>query len=353
MHRSIATFLVMAALASQSSCGSGETLTAKKSAEPAPVAGPLTEVTLSTEPLAELARVSLKGDLAYEDELSGVAFWGDFVIACPDEGAEFNVLRQSGSGFKLVRTVNLLPEDDEEEIDMEGCASDGRYVYIVGSHSLRRKQVDDKKKYEKNRKRLTDVAPHPESYRLFRLTLDEEGKLASKEEISLAEILRGNEILQPYVEIPGKENGIDIEGIAVRNGRLSVGFRGPVLRGNFVPVMSFAFDQPEAYELKFVPLDGRGIRDLLAVNEGFLMLAGPVGDGDASCRLLFWNGEDCVPGENATRGRVTTLGTVLAHDEEKPEGIALVSETADQWRLMLVCDGEDSASELMAPKPAL
>lgn len=295
-------------------------------------------------------RVRLAGDLAYADELSGVAAWGDLLIACPDEGAEFNVLRPAAAGYELAAKVNLLAGSDEE-IDMEGAASDGKHLYIVGSHSLRRKKVDDAADYEKNRKRLTNIAPHAASYSLFRLTLSPEGALETKEQISLQSILEENEILRPYLTIPSKENGVDVEGVAVKDGRIFVGFRGPVLRGNFAPVLSFEFERPDDYQLSFVPLEGGGIRDLVAVEEGFLMLAGPVGDGDAACRIYAWNGKDCLPGNGGADGRVTPLGAIPASVGPKPEGVTLTSEDDGQWRLLVVSDGESSARELIVPKP--
>ena len=292
----------------------------------------------------------LDGDLAYGEELSGIAFWQKLLVACPDEGTEFNVLQRSGDGYELLSKVDLL-SDTKDEIDMEGAASDGQYLYIVGSHSLRRKKVDGDKAYEKNLKRLSNVAPHAESYGLFRITLDSDGTLKTKDAISLQGILEANEVLQPYASIPSKENGIDIEGIAAKNGRLFVGFRGPVLRENFVPVLSFEFEHVDDYQLKFVPLDGRGIRDLVAVGDGFLILAGPVGDGDSSCRFYWWNGEDCIPGKDRLEGRVTPLGPVPAAAGVKPEGMCLMSEDSDAWQLLMVCDGESSAREVSVPKP--
>ncbi len=45
------------------------------------------------------------------------------------------------------------------------------------------------------------------------------------------------------VPIPGKDNGFDIEGLAVREDRLLLGLRGPVLRGHaFVLELSLEQD---------------------------------------------------------------------------------------------------------------
>jgi hypothetical protein len=302
------------------------------------------------EILCPTRTIKLQGDIAQPLELSGVTIWRDLVIVCPDEGAEFNVFRNN-SEHELVSTVNLLDGSDDE-IDMEAAASDADHIYILGSHSTRRRQVDDDRNYRQNRKRLTRVVPHTESYRLYRVQLDEAGQLVAKASIDLREILEQDEILAPFLSVPGKENGIDIEGIAIKNGTLFIGFRGPVLRGNFVPVLAFRFDQPDEYELMFVQLAGRGIRDLVAVQDGLMILAGAVGDGDASYQLHLWNGEDCVPGEDGPPGEITPLGQLAADLGVKPEGIAVVSETAGEWQLLVVSDGQSTASELTVPKPS-
>jgi hypothetical protein len=303
---------------------------------------------------AEILRPSrsldLQGEIAEPLDLSGITIWRDVMIVCPDEGAEFNVFKKNAE-HKLLATVNLLDGSDDE-IDMEAAASDAKYIYIVGSHSIRRRQVEEDRTYKQNRKRLTRVVPHTESYRLFRIKLDDAGQLATKESIDLREILENDEILGPFFSVPGKENGIDIEGIAVKDGRLFVGFRGPVLRGNFVPVLAFRFDEPEDYELLFVQLGGRGIRDLVAVDDGFLIVAGAIGDGDASYQLCLWNGEDGVPGEGGWDSKIVKIGELATELGVKPEGLAVSSETADQWQLLVVNDGTTSATEWVVPKPA-
>jgi hypothetical protein len=318
--------------------------------------------------------IPLHGELAYADELSGVSFFRELLIACPDEGAEFNVLQRNGDAYELLNRVNLLQGSDDE-IDMEAATSDSNYVYIVGSHSTRRKKVEEEVKYKKNRKRLTRVAPHEMSYSLFRVELDNQGKLIAQDEVSLIEILENDEILAPFSSIPGKENGIDIEGLAIRDGTLFVGFRGPVLRGNFVPVLAIQFDEPSNYVLKFVRLAGRGIRDMVAVEDGFLILAGPIGDGDASYQLYLWDGQDCVPGpvelpkrrskrrrrdpettlqaqdpENAI-DHLVSLGELPAELNTKPEGLALVAENDKEWQLIVLSDGDTNASRWVVSKP--
>ncbi len=120
-----------------------------------------------------------------------------------------------------------------------------------------------------------------------------------------------------------------------------------VLRGNYVPTVSLRFDDPDDHALKYVKLDGRGIRDLAALEEGFLVLAGPIGDGDGSYELYWWNGEDCL----TEAGRLTMLGELTGDNATKPEGLAIRSEDADRIELLVISDGRTSADVYEVPKP--
>jgi len=117
----------------------------------------------------------------------------------------------------------------------------------------------------------------------------------------LTRALSQDEHLQPFLEIPGKDNGFDIEGLAVANGRILLGLRGPVLRGwavilevelrenkqdpsilklkNIGPA-----DQP--YRKHFVDLGGLGIRDLCIHGNDLLILAGPTMDLDGPVTIF-------------------------------------------------------------------
>ena len=95
-----------------------------------------------------------------------------------------------------------------------------------------------------------------------------------------------------------KENGVHIEGIAVKGGVLYLGFRDPVFRDTYVPVMTRKFDDPaDTHDLLFVRLGGRGLRSLACVSDGFLNIAGPVGDGPGSYQLYHW---DTAPANDET-----------------------------------------------------
>lgn len=291
------------------------------------------------------------GEVEHPEQLSGVTFYHELLVVCPDEAASFNVLKRvDGEKYRVTSTIQLM-SGDGIEIDLEAATSDARHLYLVGSHSLARKKVDADRKYKKNRERITEVDEHEGADSLFRLVLDDEGRLKDKDRISLRDIFKSDDILKAFTKIPSKENGIDIEGLAVKDGRLYLGFRGPVLRENFVPIVVLDFDDPEDYEMRFVNLDGRGIRDITAVDDGFLIIGGPVGDGFETCVVYYWDGKDCIPGDGSPGGTVTALGTIPSSASEKPEGIVVTSTSSEAWEVIVVFDGKQAATRFKVARP--
>lgn len=242
----------------------------------------------------------------------------------------------------------------ELEFDLEGLAFDGTWVYAIGSHSRVRKKVPDEKArdYHKVRERLAtfDTDEDDEARaglkarsRLARFRFDDP---AAIEEISLRKLLRHDPYLSPFEGLPGKENGVDLEGLACFGDRLVVGCRGPVFRKNWVPAIVVSFEEPKHYEVRFLNLDGRGIRDLARVSDGFLVLAGPVGDEDQTQEIWHWTGDDCLPGDGSPGGRCTRLCQITVPEDarHKAEGLALLQEFADGYEVIVVFDGGDDGA---------
>jgi hypothetical protein len=145
--------------------------------------------------------------------------------------------------------------------------------------------------------------------------------------------------LKPFALLAGKENGIDLEGLAVDGTTLFAGFRGPVLRHGLTPVWRFTFEDPGAGTLLLVTLDGRGIRDLVKVSDGFLVLAGPVGDADTLHRVYWWNGSDCVPGRGNAGGSLRLLGEIVPPAPNgKAEVLLIRNEGAKAYDVLVAFD---------------
>jgi hypothetical protein len=288
-----------------------------------------------SRPLTQVAQLSIHGAIAKPDDISGVACVGDSLLIVSDETARVEVLEQTDEGFTVREPIVLGKSKDE--LDLEAVAVDGDTVYVVGSHAKVRPRIQDDDSYAAASKKIATITDSGKCDRLFRFSLTREGTATDLERASLRKAIRRNPVLAPFAELPGKENGIDIEGLAVRDGKLYVGFRGPVLRDNYVPVLVTKFGKSKG-ELTFVRLGGLGIRCLASVADGFLILAGPPGDGPGSFQIFHWNGHDCLPGAEPA-GVCESLCDVVAETDQKPEGFAVRQEDADGYDLLRVCDG--------------
>ena len=111
------------------------------------------------------------------------------------------------------------------------------YLYVIGSHSFRRRRMKPELSVRKNRERLLEVQQEPAATACIALPLMGrlEGRQGGEDDLPSA---CADPLLGLFYGLPSKENGgIDIEGMAFRDERLYLGFRGPVLRDNYVPVM--------------------------------------------------------------------------------------------------------------------
>lgn len=289
-----------------------------------------------------------------------------------DEANAIQLFSAAGTGaYTLAASIKLCrsgsaatcSDDERREMDIEALAADGATVYAIGSHSVARRRIDDDKKYKRNRKRITAgsvAAPGTDDKhawkaadgrdRLIRLTIDADGVPSDMSEISLTGVIGALGTLAPFQGLPSKENGIDIEALAVRGGKLHIGFRGPVLRGGYVPVLKADFDllaegaaQIDTDDLLFVRLDGLGIRSMTSVSTGFLIVAGPVGDAPGPYKLFHWDGRDTIPGTNSPAGEAALLGEIETSGG-KPEGLVMLEETTAGYRAAIVEDGAATAT---------
>jgi hypothetical protein len=222
----------------------------------------------------------------------------------------------------------------DQEIDIEGMDFEGGYLWLVGSHSIKRKNVsvqkdrndDDDKNIDKLRKTETEG----NRYLLARVPVvrDEKSGESVLKEVSSDGSLRAAQLpgtltdnsltraileadedgspdlhLSPWLALPGKDNGFDIEGIAVAGERVFLGLRGPVLRGWAVVLELQVEDggasglglkkigpKGRAYRKHFLNLGGVGVRDLCMDGQDILVLAGPTMTQDGPVRVFRWKG---------------------------------------------------------------
>jgi hypothetical protein len=299
-----------------------------------------------TEPwIREVHEIALSGEIDAATQLSGAAVAGEFLVLGADEGHLLQVLARTGDGrgWSLLRSKALARED--QETDIEAIAWGDGYLFVIGSHSTQRRVARPDLSARRNRERMLEVRRDDARNRLFRIPFDRAtGRLGKAETLNLNKRLRKDPLLHLFHGIPGKENGIDLEGLAYRDGELTVGFRGPVLRGNFVPVMHLPFDHPKRYRLSLVRLEGQGIRDLVALaGGGYLLLSGPVNDAPGPFRLWWWDGQDQVSGKDREIVPTLPLGEISTPGGAKAEGLALAAEHEDSADVIVVYETATSA----------
>ncbi|MBA2113438.1 DUF3616 domain-containing protein [Bremerella alba] len=313
--------------------------------------------------MQQLALWTFRGDILHPNNISAIVVIddGQYLAIAGDEGASVQILRRRAPGdYDVDGIIDLKDqlEDKKSEIDIEGLAFSDFRLYVLGSHSKKREKLNPKRTQKHNRDRLKQRDKQPDRQGLFEIKYLGRGKFSDKvKPCDLLPTLKENDLLAPFLAIPSKENGIDLEGLAAEGDDLLVGFRGPVLREGLVPILKLDFDKPEKADVLLVDLGGRGIRDLVRTNSDYLILAGPMRDEPLSYRIYQWNGKDAIPGRDCDQANLPrNLGEVpLPHFGAKPEGLGLVEETEAYFDVVLVCDSSSNGSPtvLRIAKPIL
>ena len=292
------------------------------------------------------------------------------------------------TSFRLADLVPLPGVDADEEADIEGLARSGPFLWAVGSHSLRRKQIKEQHAGGKALKRLARVEGQDNRQILVRVPIADVGGVPTpvRETVvdgqrhraaalgrkdNIRSLLRGDEHLAPFLPIPGKDNGLDIEGIAVRSDRVYLGLRGPVLRG-WAFVLELRpyvdeddpdrlrlreFDDGERYRKHVLDLEGLGVRDLCPDGDDLLILAGPTMDLDGPVRIYRWHGAARLDTPQIVRDDLITRELELTYGEgdDHAEGISMLGNDRvlvvydSPARARLTHDGSVVADVLLLP----
>lgn len=288
-----------------------------------------------------------------------------------DEGSAAYFAQLDVAGQKLSPLGRAMPlrGNDDGELDAEAAATDGHFFYVTGSHSNKRK----------------DCASNPDSRHVIRLRRDPTtGQALRTANGGLVNYADSGRLWDVMAQLPAlrplldhclgddgaKAHGLNIEGLAVRGGRLYFGLRGPVQQGvawvlsvDAEALFSKTADvKPVLYRLALGP--HRGIRDLLAVDDGLLILAGP-DDADAkpapNWTVVWWDARTAGPGGteaafDASKSNLRALPAVATprilatldlqsirtrgcDKEVKPEAITLLQSDAKRYQLLVLFDG--------------
>jgi len=233
-----------------------------------------------------------------------------------------------------------------QELDAEGVAYDAGFFYVVGSHGHprdRNRKLDPVRDADKIRQsieaashiyRLADSLDKPPQSGNLRFWLEKEPELA------------------PYLDRRLDENGLTVEGLAVQNGVLYVGLRGPcwedgtaglfclpltkVFPEGSQPTPSGDSAQPLPHRLEHIPLGpGLGIRDLAPYKNGLLVLCGPTGRESGPYSVGWWHSESW------------NRGILLSPSQGHPEAILPLEDA----RLLVLSDSAPNGAPFEVDLP--
>lgn len=304
-----------------------------------------------------------------------------------DEHSQLLRLAPSGNDYLLRGVFPLeglldLHGIGKSEIDIEGLASDGQYLWLTGSHSSVLKMPGDSKPAEMQevprQLRLANTQAKPSRKLIARIPFSAEGisarvKLKKKEKLvaGMLPIRRGETVLTEALKsdphlgafiaagLPCKTNGLDVEGLARAGGKVYLGLRGPVL-DDWAMLIEVEPAAKSAASLKLAPrskrgapyrkiflkLGGLGIRDLTMHGDTLYILAGP---------SMSLDGPVCVfaiPNfAKAAKAKAIKLTPILnlpfMWKADHPESIVVIPGEK-QNRLLVICD---NPSEERLKKP--
>ena len=257
------------------------------------------------------------------------------------------------SPLKLIRLSN-----EDKDPDAEGVAYAEGYFYVAGSHGRSRHgDKDNDASYAVFRFPVDPATAMPP----FKVTdkkvaAEVESSARLRKAIKNACVARDNQpddcSIKKLFNQSLAKGGVNIEGIAVKDGRMHFGLRGPSRGGNAYLLSVDA----EAMFKKHANLNSKatslplgtdtGIRDLAAVSDGILVLAGPTRKEDVPYAVWLWDGV----GNNARQ--LATLDLSGIDGEGKAEVLLPLAEDSSNIRVLVMFDGIENggAVSFMIPR---
>jgi hypothetical protein len=278
------------------------------------------------------------------------------IVDDESQGAQLVILNDGElTAGQFIRLIYDAHDDELLELDAEGVAHSNGFFYVIGSHGRPRHEGDSEAK---------NNAKAQASRRIFRIRFDidavdtKTGTLTTveiKPSSELSRLIKKQPDLAPWFGKTLDDNGLTIEGVAVRDGVLYAGMRGPILKDGNAAILSVPlavlFDGlNRRAKLHRVSLgkdtlgNPRGIRDLVVNGKRFLILAGPVNDPP--------EGHDIHLGDYAIysydRRTATKLLDLRPYGKKaKPEALLPLDEENGKLRALLLFDGPEEGE----PRP--
>ena len=295
-----------------------------------------------------------------------------------DEGTAIQrLVRKGDDDFHQAGSFDLaeffeLPDGRGDEIDIEALDFDDDWLWVLGSHCATRGKPEkaDEGDVEEAFERLGRVRQRPNRRVLARLPLgpDERGLPTvftkrtgrhaaclkmKRADNALSKVMRDDEVLAPFLELPAKDNGFDIEGVAAAGNRLFLGLRGPVIAG-LAMMLEIRVKEKKSGELKLrksgpdgrrycrhaLDLHGLGVRSLHREGDDLLVLAGPAMKLSGRMAIFRWpdafggEGDGIVPAERLQHVMDLPYGEGVDH----AEGLAFLPGDDGEVEMLVVHD---------------
>lgn len=285
---------------------------------------------------------TIQGNVNADEDISGIARINErygLLGADEDRNVYFIEVSRQNKTIRILGDIELL--DSGDEIDIEAIAAENNYYYITGSHGLSKKQGD----IESNR------------FKFFRLKVNPKNGMPaeqakSKQDLvaisSLASILSRDPLLGRYYRQPLQKKGVNIEGLAVKDGRLFIGLRNPNLDG-YMFVIELAADDlfADVYDInyrlhKLGAGNGLGIREIVRAKDCFLIIAG---NSSSEPSDVYPESQDyrenrgfelyCWDGRSSEVHRIGHIPQAAG----KAEAMMVLSENAEGIEVLILFDG--------------
>ncbi|UVK38741.1 DUF3616 domain-containing protein [Mesorhizobium sp. AR10] len=276
--------------------------------------------------------------------LSGVAAGGGLLWTVSDEGRTFECLEAREGGYTLARQYRI----DEliaswpgagagkggAELDLEAVDVAQGALWLCGSHCHVRLASEDDDRDQLR----AEIRHRPSRHLLARIALKNDapslGKVKTaprKGPCSIRGILTSDPYLQPFLDLPSKENGLDIEGMVVTKDEVLLGLRGPRLDNSAVVVhLRLNKDlEVKSYRLSFLDLGSLAIRDLSPNGSAIFIIAGPMGDAMGPFCLYRWEPEVTPLIQHPEKLYTWPAGS------EKPEGLCFLGRNGKPGHLIV------------------
>ena len=263
-------------------------------------------------------------------------------------------IRLIGKGGPPADIAGKEPDVDEcsekaakfKDLDGEAVAHYKQYFYVVGSHGCSRNS-------NKFRASSFIIARVPDEVVVKAAaadpkTSDDKGPVATSYRLSEA-LLVAPHVKEFFARDLMTKNGLNIEGLAVVDGKLYAGLRAPVLKKNAYLIevdLDALFDASRTIslgkEVREIELDleGRGVRDLAVLADGrVLILSGPA-QADGSSYALH----SLDPRKKDSDKMEPKLVAILDDlpPDSKAEGVHVLAQEPSRLEVVILLDGPKS-----------